>query len=94
VDHLTVYHHPSSIRDRDGRTEIVTRNCLWTTWLLRSPSVVAKSTLTALVTAAFDGRARRGVVQAVRGLPWVCRERSGLPVDVESMARRLSRSGG
>ncbi|HEX2178432.1 MAG TPA: glycosyltransferase [Actinomycetota bacterium] len=94
VDHLTAYHHPSSIRDREARTEIITRNSLWTTWLLRSPSVVAKSTLTALATAAFNGRARRGVVQAVRGLPWVFRERNELPVDVESMARRLSRSGG
>jgi GT2 family glycosyltransferase len=94
VEDLVAYHHPSSIRDKRARSEIITRNFLWTTWLLRPPSVVAKATLAALARAATDSGARRGMVQAIRGLPWVFGQRRELPAGVESMVRTLSRSGG
>ncbi|HEX2054496.1 MAG TPA: glycosyltransferase [Actinomycetota bacterium] len=90
VEELVVYHHPSPIRDKGARLEIVTRNSLWTTWLLRSGGEVLRQTAAALRKAAVDERSRRGVWQAVRGLPWVFRQRRPLPAGVEQMARALA----
>ncbi len=90
VEELVAYHHPSPIRDKDARLQIITRNRLWTTWLLRSGREVTRATLEAFALAFTSPRARRGVVQAVRGLPWVVRQRRKLPVAVEAMARTLS----
>ena len=89
VPELVAHHHPSPIRDKAARAEILTRNSLWTTWLLRPATQVAKATLAVLPRAIVSSQARRGVVQAVLGLPWVFRERRRLPHRVEAMARTL-----
>lgn len=90
VDDLIVHHHPSPIRNRSARREILTRNHLWTTWLRRPLAVVTRTTVSALAGAATNSGARRGLIQAFRGLLWVRRQRQVLPVEVERMVRRLS----
>ena len=89
VPDLVAHHHPSPIRDRQARAEILTRNSLWTTWLLRPAFQVAKATLAVLPRAVVSAPTRKGVIQAVLGLPWVCRQRARLPDPVEAMARTL-----
>ena len=90
VDDVIVHHHPSPVRNRNARREILTRNHLWTTWLRRPLRVVTRTTVTALAGAATNSGARRGLIQAFRGLPWVSRQRQVLPLEVEQMVRLLS----
>lgn len=90
LEDLVVHHHPSPIRDRGARIQVLIRNRLWTTWLLRPAWVAIKATVSALRLAVTSDRARRGVVQALRGLPWVLRRRRRVPMAVEAMARTLA----
>lgn len=89
VDELVVRHHPSPVRNRDRRTSVLTRNHLWTTWLRRPPDRVASETATVLVDSLTRPAARRGIAEALRGLPWVMRQRQRVPDGVEAMVRRL-----
>lgn len=84
VEDMVVHHQASTARATDLRRRHGVRNTLWFL-LLRRPwravgrrlKVVAASTTRDRVTAA-------GVVDAVRGLPWVLRERAVLPPHVEA----------
>jgi hypothetical protein len=69
------------------------RNALWSIWLRRPLGVAARSTLRTLVLALPGPSARVGVVEALRGLPWVMRARRPLPPRVEADLRRLRGAG-
>ncbi len=94
VDEVVAHHHPSPSRDPGGRRRVQVRNGLWTAWLRRPLRVAAGSTLSALVQARADPGGRQGVVEALRGLPWVTRARRRLPPEVEADLRRLRFSAG
>lgn len=89
VDSLVAHHHPSSGgRSRRGPNSV--RNALWTAWLRRPVPSVTALTADAVRSGIRDADAARGLLAAVRGLPWVWRERRAIPRDVERQLRLLS----
>jgi GT2 family glycosyltransferase len=92
VDELLAHHHPSPRRNGRRREVVMARNALWFSWLRRPPSNVLARTLAAFGRAAFDGTQRAALRQALRGLPWVLRDRRRLPREVEQDLRRLERA--
>ena len=81
---LTVHHQASPLRERVLRRRHGVRNTLWFT-LLRRPWPSALRRLLVLArTVPRDRTTALGVVDAVRGLPWVLRERRPLPPRVEA----------
>jgi GT2 family glycosyltransferase len=91
VEDVVAHHHPSTTRDPGVRSAVEHRNHLWTAWLRRPASVAVGRTL-ALALRAGDATARRALVQAVLGLPWVLRARDAVPRDLERAIRRVDRT--
>lgn len=92
VDELLAHHYPSPRRNGRRREVVVARNALWFSWLRRPPSNVLARTVAAFGRAVFDGTQRAALWQALRGLPWVLRDRRRLPHEVEQDLRRLERA--
>jgi GT2 family glycosyltransferase len=87
VDGIQVHHHPSPVRDGDGRRRILARNEIWLAWLRRPARIAWRVTWRALREA---GPGRWQVLRAsLAGLPWVLRERRCLPPEVERWRRLL-----
>jgi GT2 family glycosyltransferase len=91
VDGVLAHHHPSPSRNPHRRQQVQTRNALWFSWLRRPPRPALGHTLTVLSHARRDPAARAAFVEAVRGLPWIVRERRRLPGQVEAALRLLDR---
>jgi GT2 family glycosyltransferase len=89
VPELIVHHHPSQQRDASLRRKLLARNAIWIAWLRLSWRTALRQTLRML------GRARRAdilfatAVDTLRGLPWALRNRHVVPLDVESMYRKV-----
>ncbi len=81
---LTVHHQASTARDPHRRRRDGIRNTLWTTWLRRPVRPAARRTLHLLATVPRDRVTAAGLLAAVRGLPWVLRERRVLPPHAEA----------
>ncbi|MGY1622771.1 glycosyltransferase family 2 protein [Geodermatophilus sp. SYSU D00965] len=81
---LTVHHQASTARDPHKRRRDGIRNTLWTTWLRRPLRPALRRTAHLLRTVPRDGLSVLGVLDAVRGLPWVLRERRVLPAHAEA----------
>jgi GT2 family glycosyltransferase len=89
VDDVVAHHHPSPSRDPARRRAVQTRNALWTAWLRRRvPGVIAVTAATAR-TGLGDPAGRSGAIEAVRGLPWVLRERRPVEPGLEAAVRSL-----
>jgi len=86
---VVVHHRPSVGRDPRGRRRLGIRNTLWTAWLRRRPAGAVRHTATVLRGAPRDGTSVAAVTEAVRGLPWVLRERRPVPRHVERAVRML-----
>jgi GT2 family glycosyltransferase len=82
-----VVNHAPHRGDRRPRARriAVTRNRLWTAWLRRSPAGVAALTLAAARLALHDGVALQALLAALRGLPWIVRERRCVNARVERL---------
>jgi GT2 family glycosyltransferase len=91
VPEVVAHHHPFPARDRAGRRRRQLRNRLWSAWLRRPPAGAGPLTVRALREAVSDPAARGGALDALRGLPWVLRERRPVPAHVERAARLLER---
>lgn len=89
IPELTVHHAPSRARDPHRRRADGLRNTLWCTWLRRPPARAAWRSWALLRRVPRDRTTLRGVAAAVRGLPWVLRERRTLPPDAEALFRLL-----
>ncbi|HEX4804646.1 MAG TPA: hypothetical protein VFU94_01990, partial [Conexibacter sp.] len=76
---------------RPERAARVVRNDLWSAWLRRPPRSVPAATLRALADGGPGWGTVRGASAALRGLPWVLRERRPHPRHVEAALRRLER---
>lgn len=81
---LTVHHEASRARDPHLRRRHGIRNTLWTTWLRRPARPALRRTLHLLRTVPRDRVTALGLLEALRGLPWVLRERRVLPPQVEA----------
>jgi GT2 family glycosyltransferase len=92
---VVTHHHPSLVRDGEGRRVMLARNRLWLAglrlpWRLawRESRVVARE-------AAAAGVLRPALFQALAGLPWVLSHRRVLPEAVIAMRERVyAPSGG
>jgi GT2 family glycosyltransferase len=81
---LTVHHQASRARDPHRRRGDGIRNTLWTTWLRRPLRPALRRTAHLLRTVPRDAITGRALLAAVRGLPWVLRERRVLPPHAEA----------
>jgi GT2 family glycosyltransferase len=84
VDSLVAHHHPSPVRDLERRRVVVTRNALWSAWLRLSARAAARRTRGILARLPTDRTARSALLAALRGLPWILRERRRLAPSVEA----------
>jgi GT2 family glycosyltransferase len=91
VPSVVAVHRPSPARDPGRRRRTQARNALWVAWLRRHPRGAARRTFDEARAALADPATRAGVGDAVRGLPWVLRERRPLPAHVEAAASALGR---
>ncbi|MGP3999444.1 glycosyltransferase family 2 protein [Streptomyces sp. 8N706] len=89
VPELTIHHAPSRNRDSTGRRVRGLRNTLWFTWLRRPLPAAVRRTLHLARTVPRDRASLRAFRQAAAGLPWVLRERSVVPAEVEKRLRLL-----
>lgn len=81
---LTVHHRASRARDPHKRRRDGIRNTLWTTWLRRPVRPALRRTVHLLRTVPRDRTTVLGLADAVRGAPWVLRERRVLPPHAEA----------
>ncbi|MGY1748703.1 glycosyltransferase family 2 protein [Modestobacter sp. SYSU DS0511] len=81
---LTIHHQASTARDPHKRRADGIRNTLWTTWLRRPLRPALRRTLHLLRTVPKDRVTARGLLAAIRGLPWLVRERRVLPPHAEA----------
>jgi GT2 family glycosyltransferase len=89
VEDLVVHHHPSTLRDPRRRRQLGIRNTLWTTWLRRPAPAALRRTAALLRRFPPDRATAVALLEAVRGLPWVLRERRVVPPHVEAALRIL-----
>lgn len=89
---LVLHHYPSRLRDAAARRRLLLRNALWCCWLRRPLSSVCRETLLRLRGLRTEPGLAPGLLDAVRGLPWVWRERKVLPPDVEFRLRQVERA--
>ncbi|MFC9973961.1 glycosyltransferase family 2 protein [Spirillospora sp. NPDC127200] len=89
AEDVLVHHQPSPLREADLRRRHGIRNTLWTTWLRRPIGSAARRTGHLLRTVPRDGVTARALAEAVAGIPWVLRERTLVPAEVEHSLRLL-----
>jgi N-acetylglucosaminyl-diphospho-decaprenol L-rhamnosyltransferase len=83
VPTVVAHHHASKLRDPHLRRRHGIRNTLWFTWLRRPVPSALRRTVRLLRRLPRDAVSLGGVSEAVRGLPWVLRERAVVPDHVE-----------
>jgi GT2 family glycosyltransferase len=86
---VVVHHAASAARDARERRMLGIRNTLWTAWLRRPLPAAARHTAAVLRSAPRDRASGVAIARAVRGLPWVLRERRVIPAPVEAGLRLL-----
>ena len=84
LEQLTIHHQASTARDPHKRRADGIRNTLWTTWLRRPLKPALRRTLHLLRTVPRDRVTAGGLLAAVRGIPWLVRERRVLPPHAEA----------
>jgi GT2 family glycosyltransferase len=84
---VVVRHQPYPRTDQAHRARLQRRNALWCVWLRYRRQAVWRETLAVLQGARHDPEARAALGQAVRGLPWVLRQRRAIPPDVAELVR-------
>ncbi|AOS64701.1 glycosyltransferase family 2 protein [Actinoalloteichus hymeniacidonis] len=89
VEDMVIHHAPSRVRNARRRRQLGIRNTLWTLWLRRPLRSVLRRSLVVLRSAPADRATLKAVLEALRGLPWVLRERQVVPVSVELGLMRL-----
>jgi GT2 family glycosyltransferase len=83
VPEIVAHHQASKLRDPHLRRRHGLRNTLWFTWLRRPlPSAIIRTTRQ-LSRVPRDRISLYAVADALRGLPWVLRERNVVPARME-----------
>jgi GT2 family glycosyltransferase len=83
VETVVARHQPSTSRDPAARRRRQLRNALWTSWLRRPLRQAMDVSVRLLREAGREDRP--GALEALRGLPWVLRQRG--PVDPATAAQ-------
>jgi GT2 family glycosyltransferase len=78
VEEVVAHHHPDP-KPRRGRSAAVQRNAVWSAWLRLPLAFAARETIALVARARSDGNARIALGGALRGIPWVVRERRRVP---------------
>jgi GT2 family glycosyltransferase len=91
VDEVVAHHHPDP-KPRQGRSAVVQRNAVWSAWLRLPLPFAARETLALAASARSDGNARIALGRALRGIPWVVRERRRVPPAVAGAYEALAAS--
>jgi GT2 family glycosyltransferase len=89
VPDMVVHHAPSALRDPHLRRRHGIRNTLWFTWLRRPVGPALRRTWFLVRTVPRDRVSALGMFDALRGAPWVLRERRVLPPWAEVRFRAL-----
>ncbi len=89
ADDVLAHHQPSAARDPHERRRVGLRNTLWFVWLRRPIPSALRRTLTLARTVPRDRVSLAAALAALRGLPWVVRERRVAPPWVERDLRLL-----
>ncbi|MBF6469682.1 glycosyltransferase [Nocardia beijingensis] len=84
IEDMLIHHEPSTSRDATHRRRLGIRNTLWTLWLRRPARSAARRTAAVLRSAPADRTTAAAVLETLRGMPWVLRERKVLPPQVEA----------
>ncbi|NMH98382.1 glycosyltransferase family 2 protein [Pseudonocardia acidicola] len=87
---VVIRHAPSPARDPRQRRRHGIRNTLWTAWLRRPVTGAVMHTFDVLSGAPKDAATAGALAEALRGLPWVLRERRVVPAEVERGLRLLA----
>ncbi len=85
----TVHHQASVARDARLRRQLGIRNTLWFTWLRSPVRSASRRTAELAVTVPRDAASAAAFWAAVRGLPWVLRERRPVTPEVEAQIQLL-----
>jgi len=88
---LMVQHHPSTHRNVAQRQRHTVRNALWVAWLRRPLSSALARSIAILRQARYTEAALYGLLDALRGLPWVLRRRRVIPPRVEALCALLEK---
>ncbi|WBQ03891.1 glycosyltransferase family 2 protein [Kribbella sp. CA-293567] len=83
VPEVVAHHQASKLRDAHLRRRHGIRNTLWFTWLRRPLASAIVRTVRHLARVPRDRISMYAVADALRGLPWVLRERKVVPDHVE-----------
>ncbi|MEE6178270.1 glycosyltransferase family 2 protein [Mycobacterium sp. 050134] len=89
VPEIVAHHQASRLRDAHLRRRHGIRNTLWFNWLRRPLPGAAVRTARLLRRLLRDRVTAQGIADALRGLPWVLRERNPVPTNVERGYRQL-----
>jgi len=92
AEDVVIHHAPSTSRDSRDRRELGIRNTLWTLWLRRPVRSALRRTDAVLRSAPADRATARAILAALRGLPWVIRNRRVVPQPVETGLLSLEES--
>jgi hypothetical protein len=93
VDEIVAHHHPSPSDDRNGRRMMELRNAFWSTWLRRPLPTAMHHSARLLAQARGGDPAWRASLAALRGLPWVLRERTPVSREIEARLRAINGPG-
>ncbi|HET6529649.1 MAG TPA: glycosyltransferase [Actinoplanes sp.] len=88
-DDLVVHHQASKLRDATLRRRHGLRNTLWFTWLRRPLAPAVRRTAFLARTVPHDRVSALGAWDAVRGVPWLVRQRRPRPAAVEARLSTL-----
>jgi GT2 family glycosyltransferase len=88
----TVRHMPSSHRDDALRRRYLVRNALWLAWMRRPYASAWRETKRALERLKTDPIVRNGFLEALKGLPWVWRQRRAISPRVETLIQLLEQT--
>jgi GT2 family glycosyltransferase len=88
-DDLVVHHAASVVRDARLRRRVGLRNTLWFTWLRRPFGAALRRSAFLARTVPHDRTSALGVWDAVRGVPWLVRQRRPRPAQVEARLATL-----
>jgi GT2 family glycosyltransferase len=93
VDEVVAHHHPAGGGGvRPGRRAAELRNDVWSAWLHRPAGAALRRTAGLVRRSGPRAHTAAGLAQALRGAPWVARERRVVPADVEQALRAVERS--
>jgi GT2 family glycosyltransferase len=88
LEDVVAHHHPAS-GPRPGKRRRTVRNALWTAWLRRPFRSALGRSVVLSREAVRDAAGRRGLAQAMAGLPWILLERRLVPDEVEQALRAV-----